>query len=87
MLQIYTRDGCSYCQKLKVILESFNVNFAAKNLDNDFTREEFYEKFGEGATFPQVLLDGSNMGGCTATIEYLVSIGCLQEEKDMECHV
>ena len=49
MLQIYTRDGCSYCQKLKVILESFNVNFAAKNLDNDFTREEFYEKFGEGS--------------------------------------
>ena len=50
-------------------------------------REEFYEKFGDGATFPQVLLDGSNMGGCAETIEYLVSIGCLQEEKDMECTV
>jgi len=27
------------------------------------------------------------MGGCNDTIEYLTSIGCLQEEKDMECMV
>jgi len=87
MLEIYTRSGCTYCEKLKIILDSFDVNFSAQNLDDDFTREEFYKKFGEGATFPQVLLDGSNMGGCNDTIEYLVSIGCLQEEKDMECTV
>ena len=85
MLEIYTRNGCPYCEKLKLILESFDVTFVSQNLDDNFTREEFYEKFGEGATFPQVLLDGSNMGGCNDTIEYLVSIGCLQEEKDMEC--
>ena len=87
MLEIYTRNGCTYCEKLKIILESFDVNFSAQNLDDDFTRDEFYEKFGDGATFPQVLMDGSNMGGCAETIEYLVSIGCLQEEKDMECTV
>jgi glutaredoxin 3 len=87
MLEIYTRNGCPYCEKLKLILESFDVTFDSHNLDDNFTREEFYEKFGEGATFPQVLLDGSNMGGCAETIEYLVSIGCLQEEKDMECTV
>lgn len=87
MLEIYTRNGCPYCEKLKLILESFDVTFVSQNLDDNFTREEFYEKFGEGATFPQVLLDGSNMGGCNDTIEYLVSIGCLQEEKDAECVV
>lgn len=87
MLEIYTRNGCPYCEKLKLILESFDVTFVSQNLDDNFTREEFYEKFGEGATFPQVLLDGINMGGCNDTIEYLVSIGCLQEEKDMECTV
>lgn len=87
MLEIYTRNGCPYCEKLKLILESFDVTFVSQNLDDNFTREEFYEKFGNDATFPQVLLDGSNMGGCNDTIEYLVSIGCLQEEKDMECTV
>ena len=87
MLEIYTRNGCPYCEKLKLILESFDVNFSTKNLDDDFTREDFYTEFGQGATFPQVVLDGSIMGGCNDTIEYLVSIGCLQEEKDMECTV
>jgi len=53
----------------------------------DFDEEAFYNEFGEGATFPRVTLDGHLMGGCTETIEYLTSIGCLQEQKDMECMV
>lgn len=86
-LAIYTRDNCEYCRKLKVVLDSFSVKYIKFNLDEDFSREEFYTMFGEGSTFPQVTLDGHGIGGCTETIEYLTSIGCLQEEKDMECMV
>ena len=86
-LAIYTRDNCEYCRKLKVILDSFNVKYVQFKLDEDFSRQEFYAIFGEGSTFPQVTLDRQHMGGCTETIEYLTSIGCLQEEKDMECMV
>ncbi len=86
-LAIYTRDNCEYCRKLKVVLDSFSVRYIQFNLDKDFSREEFYMIFGEGSTFPQVTLDGQKMGGCTETIQYLTSIGCLQEEKDMECMV
>jgi glutaredoxin len=84
-LVIYTRDNCEYCRKLKVILDSFTVKYIQFKLEEDFSREEFYTIFGEGATFPQTSIDGQRMGGCTETIEYLTSIGCLQEEKDMEC--
>ena len=87
MLVIYTRENCQYCSKLKVILDSFKVNYIQHKLDVDFTREGFYSQFGEGSTFPQVTLDGQSVGGCMDTIEYLTSIGCLQEEKDMECMV
>ena len=87
MLVIYTRENCQYCTKLKMILDSFDVKYTAYKLDENFTREEFYTEFGQGATFPQVTLDGMIMGGCNDTIEYLSSIGCLQEEKDMECMV
>jgi len=86
-LVIYTRDNCEYCRKLKVILDSFTVKYIQFKLDEDFSRDEFYMMFGEGSTFPRVTLDGQMMGGCTETIEYLTSIGCLQEEKDMECMV
>jgi glutaredoxin len=86
-LIIYTRDECLYCRKLKVILDSFEVNYSRYKLGLDFDQETFYTEFGEGATFPAVTLDGQYIGGCTETIEYLTSIGCLQEEKDMECVV
>jgi glutaredoxin 3 len=84
---IYTRDNCPYCAKLEIILESFNIDFTLYELDVDFDRNQFYAEFGEGSTFPRVTLDGQLIGGCTETIEYLTSIGCLQEEKDMECMV
>ena len=86
-LAIYTRENCEYCRKLKVILDSFDVKYIQFKLDEDFSREEFYGMFGEGSTFPQVTIDRQRIGGCNETIEYLTSIGCLQEEKDMECMV
>jgi len=86
-LVIYTRENCEYCRKLKVILDSFSVKYVQYKLDEDFNRDQFYEEFGEGSTFPRVTFDGQLMGGCIETIEYLTSIGCLQEEKDMECMV
>ncbi len=86
-LAIYTRDQCEYCRKLKVVLDSFEVKYIQFRLDEDFSRQEFYSMFGEGSTFPRVTLDGQLLGGCTESIEYLTSIGCLQEEKDMECMV
>lgn len=45
-------------------------------LGTDYTREEFYLKFGNGSTFPQIILneDSDNsvkLGGCTDTVAYL----------------
>lgn len=49
-------------------------------LDKDFTREEFYSEFGEGSTFPQIMLDDIRLGGCRETINYL-------QENDVCCNV
>ena len=87
MLVIYTRENCPYCSKLELVLDSFDVEYIEYKLDRDFNKDNFYAEFGEGSTFPRVTLDGQCLGGCTETIEYLTSIGCLQEEKDMECMV
>ena len=40
-------------------------------LDEHFTKDGFYGLFGEGSTFPQVVLNGDNLGGCTDTVRYL----------------
>ena len=45
--------------------------FIEYKLDRDFTRIEFYDKFGEGSTFPQVLFNDAKLGGCSDTIKFL----------------
>ena len=40
-------------------------------LDEHFDKQSFYGQFGEGSTFPQVVIDSTNLGGCTETVQYL----------------
>jgi len=68
---VYSKDNCSYCHKLKQVLELTGKKFIILNLGEDFDREEFLDRFGEGSTFPQVIYDGENIGGCVETIRFV----------------
>ena len=68
---VYTKDNCPYCTKVKTVLESLGATLTVYNLGNDFTRDQFYAEFGEGSTFPQVVIDEEVIGGCTETVKYL----------------
>ena len=68
---VYTKDNCPYCKKLKLVLELTGKDFVSYNLGEDFNRTEFYEKFGNGSTFPQVICDDIKLGGCVDTIKFL----------------
>ena len=54
---IYSKEDCPYCHKVKTVLELTGSKFVVYTLGEDFTREQFYDEFGEGSTFPQVLCD------------------------------
>tara|TARA_A100001515_G_C4464453_1_gene174741 strand:- start:101 stop:337 length:237 start_codon:yes stop_codon:yes gene_type:complete len=68
---IYSKDGCPYCTKVQQVLKLAELKHVVYKLDTDYSREEFYEKFGMGSTFPQVVLDDLNIGGCQETVKYL----------------
>lgn len=69
---IYSKDGCPYCTKIQQVLNLSELEHVVYKLNEDFTREEFYSQFGDGSTFPQVVLnDQENLGGCSNTIKYL----------------
>ena len=68
---VYTRNGCPYCTQIKQVLEGKGYNYREYKLGVDFQREAFYNQFGQGSTFPQVVLNSSNLGGCTDTVRYL----------------
>ena len=68
---VYTRDGCPYCTQVKQVLQGKGYNFVEYKLGVNFQREAFYGQFGQGSTFPQVVLNNENLGGCTETVKYV----------------
>lgn len=69
---IYSKDGCPYCSRIEQVLKLADLKHVVYKLNQDFTRQEFYSEFGEGSTFPQVILnDEERLGGCTDTVKYL----------------
>ncbi len=68
---VYSKDGCPYCTKVVQVLKMAHLKHVVYKLDKDFDRESFYGQFGQGSTFPQVVLDHNNLGGCSDTVKYL----------------
>ena len=68
---VYSREGCPYCDKVQQVLQLAELRHVIYKLDRDFDKDAFYQQFGQGSTFPQVVLNGDNLGGCTETVQYL----------------
>ena len=68
---VYSKDGCPYCTKVEQVLQLTDLQHVVYKLNTDFTKEEFYAEFGEGSTFPQVIVNDQHIGGCTDTVKYL----------------
>ena len=45
--------------------------YVVYTLDEHFDKNAFYEEFGFGSTFPQVVCDGKTLGGTVETVEFL----------------
>lgn len=69
---IYSKEGCPYCEKVKQVMQLTQLEHKVYTLNENFTKEEFYAEFGEGSTFPQVVLnDTEHLGGCVDMVKYL----------------
>ena len=68
---VYSKEGCPYCTKVVQVLELAKLSHVVYKLDEHFDKKSFYGQFGEGTTFPQVVIDSTNLGGCIETVQYL----------------
>ena len=68
---VYSKEGCPYCNKVIQVLQLAGLSHRVYKLDEHFDRDSFYGQFGQGSTFPQVVIDSTNLGGCTETVKYL----------------
>jgi glutaredoxin 3 len=64
-IQMYTTRWCGYCERAKALLRSKGVEFEEISLDDDPTfRQKLHDLTG-GWTVPQIVLDGTPIGGYT----------------------
>ena len=68
---VYSKSGCGFCDRLIQFMDSKGIQYEKFDLGNDFTTEEFLNKFGRGSTFPQVHYNNNNIGGMKDTVRYL----------------
>ena len=60
-VKIYSKKNCGYCDKAKIKLQKYDPNI--QMLDQDYTREEFFTKFPNAKTFPQIVINNEHIGG------------------------
>jgi glutaredoxin 3 len=62
-ITVYSTDPCSFCRRVKGLLEAHGLTYSEVNLSKDPDgRVELAQKTGM-MSFPQVLLDGELLGG------------------------
>jgi glutaredoxin 3 len=77
-INLYTTDPCSFCRRVKGLLQARGVDFNEINLSKDPTgRVELVQRTGM-MTFPQVTIDGHLLGGF-AEIQAAADDGSLDE--------
>jgi len=68
VIEIYSKTQCPFCDMAvrkaeAMVQESTNITYVKYMLNDDFTREELFEKFPTARTFPQITIDGESIGG------------------------
>ena len=64
-IEIYTRPGCGYCSAAKSLLTRKKAAFTEYDAGRDpGFRQAMYDRAGDGATFPQIFIGATHVGGC-----------------------
>jgi glutaredoxin 3 len=64
-IEIYTRPGCGYCSAAISLLQRKKAEFTHLDVAKDPTlRQQMFDRTEPGATFPQIFIDGTLIGGC-----------------------
>jgi glutaredoxin len=75
MIEIYGKPQCPYCESAKQLCETRNFKYTYKSLGTDYTREELLESFPSARTVPQIIVNGTKIGGYTDLVKYIEETG------------
>lgn len=71
MIEIYGKDGCSYCEKALNLVKYYQIEHVYHKIGRDLTLDEFKEKFPGQRTVPVILTHGFRIGGYDDFVGYI----------------
>lgn len=72
MITIYTRDGCSFCDKAKHLMNENNMKYAEMIIGENIQREDVIQKFPNIKLLPIIVnVDGTLLGGYDDLVKYM----------------
>ena len=60
---IYGKEKCIWCEKALTLASNMHYDVTYKKLEDVNIRDEFIKIFPDVRTVPQILVDGSHVGG------------------------
>jgi glutaredoxin 3 len=78
-IQIYTTRWCGYCVRAKALLDGKGIPYDEVSLDDDPDFRRILFDLTGGWTVPQILIDGTPIGGYTELWRLDMS-GALEEQ-------
>ena len=64
-IDIYTTRWCGYCVRAKALLDTKGIEYEEISLDDDPAFRRNLQELTGGWTVPQILIDGTPIGGYT----------------------
>jgi glutaredoxin len=72
MITIYTRDGCSFCDKAKSFMNENNIQYTEMSIGKNVQREEVIQKFPGVKLLPIVVnVDDTLIGGYEDLVKHI----------------
>jgi glutaredoxin len=68
---VWSKDACAFCVQAKALLESRNIEFEERNINQDWTREQLLEAVPTARTLPQIFVDDKLIGGFAELRQHL----------------
>lgn len=70
-VKVYTIENCKYCRQTKETLDELKVSYETIEVSNEDKSKVLDELNASSRTYPQIFIDGQNIGGFSNLIEYL----------------
>jgi glutaredoxin 3 len=62
---IWSKYHCPYCTQAKELLKKNDIQFEERKIGDGWTREDLLEAIPDARSVPQILIDGTLIGGFT----------------------